>query len=157
MLLQTNKLILHLNSCAHDLKSTASPELMFNTPDTILTFTFIPLSESSEQPCELYYLQDFTDEQRLKGKLLPKGTGRTELSQIGTKDRGPKVLSPHDLGCRNSEHLLCPCQSVCLHPKGFCKHYPGNIVHNSMDQLFGSASSALTGTDEGSLGLTLLC
>ena len=91
------------------------------------------------------------------GKLLPKGTGRTELSQIGTKDRGPKVLSPHDLGCRNSEHLLCPCQNVCLHPKGFCKHYPGNIVHNSMDQLFGSASSALTGTDEGSLGLTLLC
>ena len=68
-------------------------------------------------------------------KLLLKVTGRKELSQTGTKDRGLKDPSPHDLSCRNSEHLLHPCQSVCLHPKGFCKHYPGDIVHNSMDQL----------------------
>ena len=55
-----------MNSCAHGLKvqlQQSKPSLKpYNVPDTILTFTFISLFESSQQFCDLDYLPDFTDE-----------------------------------------------------------------------------------------------
>ena len=98
-------------------------------PDTILTFTSIPLFASSQQLCELDYLSDFIDEKTKAEANYRLRSHKIEAPELGFEPKtvGPKPRHPM-IQLQEFRASFMSILDVCLHRKGLCKHFLTNFT-----------------------------